>query len=180
MQTGLPRISISDRVQAASLDPSLTDTSSMPTQVDTSPGSSSIKPIDGAPLNAAGADVNSQSQTANKGTSDSSRKGPMREAGAIQYENREVSPGDQAPSPNRADDISRTPQPRSKGFQESLLDSQISSRLTQNTGGDHGAPDRDLGHNSDDPNSNVKRAPEGQTLRRDQIPNPNTLILNKK
>lgn len=171
MQTGLPRISISDRVNAAQLNPSQTDTSKVPTEVNTSPGKSAPQPIDANPLNSAGANVNQQSQTANKGTSDSSRKGPIGEAGALQYENREVNPADQAPSPNRADDISKTPQPRSKGFKESLLDQKMSGMLKNNTGGDQSAQDRDLGHDNGDPNSSIKKAPEGKTLKRENIPN---------
>ena len=171
MQTGLPRISISDRVNAAQPNPSQTDISQVPTELNTSPGKSAPQPIDAGDMNKAGSDVNTQSQTSNKGTSDSSRKGPMQEAGGLQYENREVSPTDQAPSANRAEDISKTPPPRSKGFKESLLDRQISSMLTQKTGGDHPAQDRDFGHDNGDPNSNVKQAPEGQLQRRDKIPN---------
>ena len=174
MQTGLPRISISDRVNAAQLNPSQTDTSKVPTEVNTSPGKSAPQPIDANPLNSAGPDVSQQSQTANKATSDSSRKGALSEASALQYENREVNPADQAPSPNMADDISKTPQPRSKGFKESLLDQKMSGMLKNNTGGDQSTGNRDPGHNIDDPNSNVKRAPDGQTLRREQFPNPNT------
>lgn len=169
MNNGIPRISISDRVNAAQPNPSLTDTSSAPDTVNSSPGDSTTQPVDVGPMNRAGGDVNTQSQTANKSTSDSERKGPIREAGAIQYENQEVTPEGQAPSPNRAEDISNTPPPKSKGFMESLLDKQVSSMMSNNTGGDHGAPNRDLGHNSEDPNSNVKKAPEGQPYRRDKI-----------
>lgn len=168
MQIGIPQISISDRVNAVKPDPSITDTSSIPTVVNTSPGDTSNRPIDARPMNKSGADVKSQSQTANKGTSDSLRKGPLKEAGAIQYENRKVSPEDQAPSPNRAEDISQTP-PKSRGFQESLLDKQVSARLTQNTGGDRGAQNKDFGHDNGDPNSSIKKAPEGKPQRRDQI-----------
>ena len=173
MQTGLPRISISDRVNAAQLNPSQTDTSKVPTEVNTSPGDSTTQPIDSTQMNSAGANVNQQSQTANRGTSDSSRKGPIGEAGALQYENREVNPADQAPSPNRADDISKTPQPKSKGFKESLLDRKISNMLKTNTGGDQSAQDTNYGHDNGDPNSNVKKAPEGKTQKRENIPNIN-------
>lgn len=169
MNNGIPQISISDRVNAAQPSPSQTDTSSAPTVFNTSPGDSSTQPIDAGPMNRAGSDVNTQAQQANRSTGDNARKGPMKEAGAVQYQNQEVSPNNQPKSPNGAEDVAKTPPPKSKGFMESLLDKQVSSTMSNNTGGDRGAQDRDLGYDSGDPNSNVKKAPEGQPQRRDQI-----------
>jgi hypothetical protein len=168
MNNGIPQISISDRVNAAQPSPSQTDTSSVPTTVNSSPGKSAPQPIDTGAMDKAKADVPKSSQQARTGTSDSARKGQVKNAAEVKYKNTEINPEDQAKSPNRAEDISQTPQPKSKGFMESLMDKQMASTMSNNTGGDINSSDPNMPTNTGDPN-NVKKAPEGQPQRRDQI-----------
>lgn len=169
MQIGLTSISIGQRVEAAKADtrPSRTDTSTVPSDINPSPGDSSISPPDVGGINRAGGDVQQQAQQGNKATTDSARKTQSGEASKIQYPKNSVDSTDQAPTPPNATDIQNTPQPKSKGFKESLIDSQMSSMLGDKTGGDHPAQDRDYGYTTPDPD--IQQQPESQPLRRDKI-----------
>ena len=169
MKAGLPQISIGQRVEAARLSPNSTDTSNVPLSVNPSPGDSTIQPIDTSQMDRAGADVNQQTQQGYRETSDNKRKGITQEAGALQYENRQVNPEDQAPSPNEAKDIGKTPPPRSKGFKESLIDAQLSKMMQDNSGGNPSNVNRDYGHKSDDPNKHVKNQPASEPLKRNRM-----------
>ena len=171
MKISLTSISIGERVEAAKADtrPSRTDTSAVPSDISPSPGDSSIAPIDTSNLDSAGQNVNQQSQEGNKSTADSARKTQGQEASNIQYPKETVNATDQAPTAPKATDIQNTPQPKSKGFKESLIDQQMSSRLSNNSGGDHPAPDRDYGHNNGNPNEHIGDQPESQPIRRDKM-----------
>lgn len=171
MKVGLPQLSMSERVEAAKADtrPSVTDTSSIPSEMNPSPGDSSTAPIDSTAINSAGSDVNQKSQEGNRSTSDTARKGQGQEASKVQYEKQSVSATDQAPTAPTEKELTNTPPPKSKGFMESLMDSQMSSMMSDNSGGDHPAPDKDYGHDNGDPNSNVKKPPVAQPIRRDKM-----------
>ena len=169
MKISLTQISISDRVNAAKTSPSATDTSSIPTSLNPSPGNSTIQPIDATGINRAGSDVNAKTQEGNKATSDSARKGQTQEATNIQYDKQTVSSADQAPTASKKEDLANTPAPKSKGFKESLIDSQMASMMGDKTGGDRGSIDRDFGHDNGNPNENVKQAPEAQPINRNKM-----------
>jgi len=169
MKISLTQISIGQRVEAARINSNSTDTSSIPLSVNPSPGDSTIAPIDTSQMDKAGSDVNAQTQQGYKATSDSARKGPIQDASALQYENRAVNPGDQAPSPSNPEDIAKTPPPKSKGFKESLIDAQISKSMQDNSGGNMGTIDRDFGHKSNDPNKHIKNQPESEPIRRNKM-----------
>ena len=169
MKISLTQISISDRVNAAKTSPSTTDTSTIPTSMEPSPGDSTTAPIDATGINKAGSDVNTQSQQGNRATTDSARKTQGQEASKVQYENQQVNAEDQAPTAPTKEELANTPPPKSKGFKESLIDQQMASGMGDKTGGDHPAPDRDYGHDNGDPNQNVKPAPDAQPIRRDKM-----------
>lgn len=171
MRIGLPQLSMAERVEAAKADtrPSNTDTSTVPTEMNPSPGDSSTAPIDATAINSAGKDVNAKTQEGNRSTTDSARKGQASEASKVQYEKQEVSAEEQAPPAPSEKELANTPPPKSKGFMESLMDSQMSSMLSDNSGGDHPAQDKDLGRDNGDPNQYVKPQPESQPIRRDKM-----------
>jgi hypothetical protein len=169
MKVGLPQLSISDRVNAAKTSPSATDTSSIPTSMNPSPGDSQTAPIDASQINRAGSDVNQKSQEGNRSTADSARKGQTQEATNTQYDKQTVSSADQAPTAAKGEDLAQTPAPKSKGFKESLIDQQMASMMGDKTGGDHPAQDRDFGHDNGNPNEHVKPAPEAQPLNRNKM-----------
>ena len=169
MKISLTQISISDRVNAAKTNPNATDTSSIPTSMNPSPGDSTTAPIDATGINRAGKDVNGKTQEGNRATSDSARKTQGQEASNVQYDKQTVSSADQAPTANKKEDLTNTPAPKSKGFKESLIDSQMASMMGDKTGGDHPAPDRDFGHDNGNPNEHVKPAPEAQPINRNKM-----------
>jgi hypothetical protein len=169
MKISLTQISISDRVNAAKTSPNATDTSSIPTSMNPSPGDSTIAPIDATGINKAGKDVNGKTQEGNRATTDSARKGQSQEASQIQYENQQVNPEEQAPTASTKEELANTPQPKSKGFKESLIDSQMASMMGDKTGGDRGKVDSDFGHDNGDPNEYVKPQPNSQPIRRDKM-----------
>lgn len=169
MKISLTQISISDRVNAAKTNPSATDTSSIPTSMNPSPGDSKTAPIDATGINRAGGDVNAKTQEGNRATSDNARKGQSQEATNIQYDKQTVSSADQAPTASKKEDLANTPQPKSKGFKESLIDAQMANTMSNNTGGDRGSIDRDFGHDNGNPNEQVKKAPEAQPIKRQQM-----------
>jgi hypothetical protein len=171
MKISLTQISISDRVEAAKKDtrPSNTDTSTIPGEINPSPGDSTTAPIDASQINRAGSDVNQKAQEGNQATTDSARKTQSGEASKIQYENQQVSTDDQAPTAATKEELANTPPPKSKGFKESLIDSQMASMMGDKTGGDHPAPDRDYGHDNGDPNQYVKPQPESEPIRRNKM-----------
>ena len=169
MQIGIKQISIGERVEAAKGDtrPSNTDTSAVPSDINPSPGDSSISPPDAGGINNAGADVNAQTQQGNKATSDGARKTNNPATKPIEYEKPVVSTEDQAPTASKETELASTPAPKTKGFKESLIDSQMSSMMSNKTGGDRGSIDSDFGHNTPDPN--IQQQPEAQPLRRDKM-----------
>lgn len=169
MQIGIKQISIGDRVQAAKTHPSQTDTSSVPSNINPSPGDSTIASPDTSQLDSAGANVNAQTQQGNKATSDTVRKSNNPADQNLQYDKSTLSAGDQAPTAAKESDIARTPEPKSKGFKESLIDAQMGSMISNKSGGDHGSIDSDFGHNNGDPSKNINRAPESEPIRRDKI-----------
>jgi len=171
MKVGLPQLSIGQRVEAAKSDtrPSNTDTSTVPTEMNPQPGDSTTVPIDTSGLDSAGGQVQQQSQQGNNATSDSARKTQAGEASGIQYPKESVNASDQAPTAPSEKELAQTPQPKSKGFMESLIDSQMSSMLSDNSGGDHPAPDSDYGHDNGDPNANVHKPPVAEPIRRDKM-----------
>lgn len=169
MKISLTQISISDRVNAAKTNPSSTDTSSIPAEINPSPGDSTTAPIDAGQINKAGSDVNQKSQEGNRATADSARKGQSQEAAGIQYENQQVNPEEQAPSAANKEQLANTPPPKSKGFKESLIDQQMASMMSDKTGGDHPAQDKDLGHDNGDPNQYVKPQPPSEPVRRNKM-----------
>lgn len=166
MKISLTQISISDRVNAAKTSPSATDTSSIPTTLNPSPGNSNIQPIDATGINKAGSDINAQTQIGNRATSDNARKGQSQEASKLQYDKTTISADDQ---PGTTTDPTQTPQPKSKGFRESLIDAQMANTMSNNTGGDKGSIDSDFGHDNGNPNEQVKKAPEAQPIKRQQM-----------
>lgn len=168
MKISLTSISIGDRVNAAKTNPSSTDTSKVPSDINPSPGDSSITPVDTTSIDSAGANVNGQTQKGNNATSDSARKTNNPANQNLQYDNQKVSAEDQAPTANKSTDIAGTPQPKSKGFKESLIDAAMGQMMGDNSGGDHGKVDRDFGHNNGDPNENIKDQPASQPIRRTQ------------
>jgi hypothetical protein len=168
MKISLTSISIGDRVQAAKTSPNATDTSGIPTTINPSPGDSTISPVDTSGIDAAGANVNQQTQQGNKATSDSARKSNNPAAQNLQYDRSTVSTDDQAPTAPKATDIQNTPQPKSKGFKESLIDAQMGNMISNKTGGDKGSIDRDFGHNNGNPSENIKNQPESTPIRRTQ------------
>ena len=169
MKISLTQISISDRVNAAKSDtrPSNTDTSAVPTSINPSPGDSTIAPPDLGAINSAGQDVNQQSKSGNQATTEGARKTQSQQASSIQYDRQLVNPEEQAPSAANKEELANTPPPKSKGFKESLIDSQMSSMIGDRTGGDHPAPDRDYGHNTPEPE--IGAQPESQPVRRDKM-----------
>lgn len=169
MKISLTQISISDRVNAAKTNPSATDTSSIPTSMNPSPGDSQTAPIDPTAINRAGSDINGKTQEGNRATSDSARKGKAGEASDIQYDKQTVSAEDQAPSANKGEDLENTPAPKSKGFKESLIDAQMASMMSDKTGGDRGKIDQDFGHDNGDPNQYVKPAPAADPINREKM-----------
>jgi hypothetical protein len=171
MKISLTQISISDRVEAAKSQttPNTTDTSSIPGEINPSPGDSGIGPIDTGQLDRAGSDVNAQTQQGNKATSDSVRKGQNPANSNIQYDKQSLSADDQAKSASKATDIAGTPQPKSKGFKESLIDSQMANMMGDKTGGDRGSIDKDFGHNNGNPNENIQNQPESEPIRRNRM-----------
>jgi hypothetical protein len=169
MQIGIKQISIGERIQAAQIQPNSTDTSSVPSSINPSPGDSTIASPDTSGLDSAGANINQQTQQGNKATSDSARKTNNPANQNVQYDRQTVSSEDQAPTAPTEKELSNTPPPKSKGFKESLIDQQMSSMMANKTGGDRGTIDRDFGHNNGDPNENIKKAPEGEPIRRDKI-----------
>lgn len=181
MKISLAQISISDRVNAAKTQTSnRTDTSSVPSSLNPSPGDSSIAPIDASGINAAGGNVQAQTQQGNKATSDSVRKQNNPANQNLQYERQTLSADDQSPASTRPIDIEATSQPRSKGFKESLIDAQMGNVIANNTGGDRGSMDRDLGHNNQNPNEYVKAQPDSEPIGRSQIPPYNPSNNNVK
>ena len=189
MKISLTSISIGDRVNAAKTSPNATDTSNIPTTLNPSPGDSTISPIDTSGIDAAGANVNQQTQQGNKATSDSARKSNNPAAQNLQYDKQSVSSNDQAPAAAKETDIQNTPQPKSKGFKESLIDAQMGNMMSNKTGGDKGSIDRDFGHNNGNPNENIKNQPESTPIRRTQqtpydnssnkVPEPAAFPINK-
>lgn len=171
MRIGLPQLSMAERVEAAKADtrPNNTDTSSIPTSLNPSPGDSQTAPIDVTQLNKAGSDINQKAQEGNRATSDSARKGQGQEASKIQYEKQSVDADSQAKPVGSKEELAQTPPPKSKGFMESLMDEQMSSMMSDKSGGDHGAPDRDFGHDNGNPNEYVKPAPEAQPINRNKM-----------
>jgi len=169
MKISLTSISIGDRVNAAKTAPSNTDTSSIPGEINPSPGDSTTAPIDAGQINKAGSDVNQKSQEGNRATTDSARKTQGQEASKVQYENQQVSTDDQAPTAATKEELANTPPPKSKGFKESLIDQQMASMMGDKTGGDHPAPDRDYGHDNGNPNEYVKPQPESEPIRRNKM-----------
>jgi hypothetical protein len=158
---------MADRVNAAKTSPNATDTSAVPSDINPSPGDSSISPPDVGGINRAGADINGQAQQGNKATTDSARKTQSGESSKIQYDTQTVSAEDQAPTAPTEKELANTQPPKSKGFKESLIDSQMSSMIGDKTGGDHPAPDRDYGHNTPEPD--IQKQPEAQPIRRDKM-----------
>jgi hypothetical protein len=169
MKISLTSISIGDRVQAAKTSPNATDTSGIPTTINPSPGDSTISPIDTSGIDAAGANVNQQTQQGNKATSDSARKSNNPANQGLQYDRSKVSSNDQAPAAAKTTDIATTPEPKSKGFKESLIGAQLGSKLGNNTGGDRGTIDSDFGHNNNNPSQYIHNQPEGEPIRRDRL-----------
>ena len=171
MKVGLPQLSIGQRVEAAKADtrPNNTDTSTVPSEMNPSPGDSATAHIDATATNSAGKDVNQKSQEGNKATSDSTRKTQGQEASKVQYEKQSVDASDQPKSVSTKEELTNTPPPKSKGFMESLMDSQMSSMMSDNSGGDHPAQDKDMGHDNGDPNSSVKKPPVAEPIRRDKM-----------
>lgn len=167
MKISLTQISISDRVNAAKLAPQNTDTSAVPMAINPSPGPSSIQPIDTTSIDSAGNNVNQQTQSGNKATSDSMRKGNNPANQNLQYDKQSLSSEDQAPTAKDTTNITQTPQPKSKGFRESLIDAQMGNVISNNSGGEH-TVDRDYGHNNGNPNEGIKEQPDSQPIRRTQ------------
>ena len=171
MKISLTQISIGDRVNAAkALTTNKTNTSAVPTEMNPSPGDSSISPIDATGINKAGSDVNAQTQQGNKATSDSVQKQNNPANQNLQYNKQTLSADDQSPAATRAIDIEATPQPKSKGFKESLIDAQMGNMIANNTSGDRGTIDSDFGHDNGNPNEHIKAQPDSQPIRRSQIP----------
>lgn len=168
MKINLTQISIADRVNAAKIDPSNTDTSSIPAKIDPRPGDSTIAPIDASRLNRAGSDINQQTQSANRATSDSARQGQIQNVSNTQYEKPEVLP-DQSPTPNNENDINATSAPPTKGFKESLIDKQVESGMRERSTGNNKVLDRDLGRDNGNPNEGVQKAPNSEPLSRPQM-----------
>ena len=170
MKISLTSISIGQRVEAAKADtrPSNTDTSAVPSDVNPSPGDSTMAPIDTAALDSAGANVNQQTQQGNKATSDSARKSNNPANQNLQYDKQTVSAGDQAKTAPKAEELSATPPPKSKGFKESLIDAQMGSMMADKTGGNNGSIDSDFGHKNGDPSKNIKNQPDSTPIRRTQ------------
>jgi hypothetical protein len=171
MQIGIKQISISDRVNAAKTQTSnKTDTSSVPSSIDPSPGNSNIAHPDTSQLDSAGANVNQQTQQGNKATSDSVRKSNNPAAQNVQYDKQTVSSEDQAPTASKKEELSNTPQPKSKGFKESLIDAQMANMMGDKTGGNKGSIDSDFGHNNGNPSENINGAPDSEPIKRTQTP----------
>ena len=171
MQIGIKQISISDRVNAAKTQTTnKTDTSSVPSSINPSPGNSNIANPDTSTLDNAGANVNQQTQQGNKATSDSARKSNNPAAQNVQYDKQTVSSEDQAPTAGSKEDLANTPPPKSKGFKESLIDAQMGSMMSNKTGGDRGTIDSDFGHNNGDPSENINGAPDSEPIKRTQTP----------
>lgn len=169
MKISLTSISIGDRVNAAQTQTTnRTDTSSVPSSINPSPGDSTISPVDTSGIDRAGSDINKQAQQGNKATSDSARKQNNTANQGLQYDKQTLSADDQSPATTRAIDIEATPQPKSKGFKDSLIGAQMANSMGNKTGGDHGAPDRDFGHNNGNPNEHVHNQPESEPIRRSQ------------
>jgi hypothetical protein len=120
-------------------------------------------------MDKAGSDVNQQTQQGYNATSVDKRKGPVKEAGALQYENQQVNPEDQAPSPNEAKDIGKTPPPKSKGFKESLIDAQMSKMMQDNSGGNPSNVNGDYGRKSEDPSKHTPNQPASEPIRRNKM-----------
>jgi len=169
MKISLTSISIGERVEAAKTSPALTDTSSIPLSVDPSPGDSNVATPDTSSLDSVGANVNQQTQLGNKATSDSARRlnNPINQS--TQYDKQTLSASDQAPAAEKTTDIAATPQPKTKGFKEALIDRQVASQMSYRTGGDRGSIDQDFGHNNGDPGETIKTPPEREPIRRDRI-----------
>ena len=170
MKISLTQISISDRVNAAKGQNTSTntDTSAVPMEVNPSPGDSTMSNIDTTQLDSAGANVNSKTQEGNKATSDSVRKQNNPANQNLQYDKQVVSAEDQAPSAGKKEDLITTPQPKSKGFKESLIDAQMANMMGDKTGGDKGSINQDFGHNNGNPNEHVQNQPESEPIRRTQ------------
>jgi len=169
MKVGLPQLSISERVNAAKINPNSTDTSDIPTEINPSPGDSTITPIDATGLNRAGGDINAQTQQGNRATSDSARKSNNPANSVPQYDKQTLSAADQAQTASKSEDLAQTPPPKTKGFKESLLDQQIANGMQDRTGGDRGQIDADYGHDNGNPNEYIKPQPESEPIRRDKM-----------
>jgi len=171
MKISLTQISISDRVEAAKSQttPNTTDTSSIPGEINPSPGDSGIGPIDTSQLDRAGSDINAKTQDGNKATSDSVRKGQNPASQNIQYEKQSLSADEQAKPAAKAEDLNATPQPKSKGFKSSLIDAQMGSMIGSKSGGDNGKIDADFGHNNGNPNEHIQNQPESEPIKRNRM-----------
>ena len=169
MKISLTSISIGDRVRAAKTNPNGTDTSAVPMEVNPSPGEGSIQPIDTTGIDQAAANVNSQTQTANRATSRTNIQQNNPASEGLQYDKQTLSTTDQAEAPSKSHEITSTPQPRTKGFKESLIDAQLSQRMTDASINSHPAPETNYGHEDGDPNEHIGKQPESQPIRRDKI-----------
>jgi hypothetical protein len=169
MKISLTSISIGDRVQAAKIAPNNTDTSSIPTSINPQPGDSTIQPVETTQLDRAGGDINKGTQDANRATDQTNLQNNNPASKGIQYDAQTVNAADQAKPPNREQDISGTPQPKSKGFKESLIGAQMSQKMNNLSTNNHAAPDRDYGHNNGDPNQYIEGQPDAEPIRRDKM-----------
>lgn len=169
MKISLTQISISDRVQAAQTNPGSTDTSQVPGEINPSPGRSTIQPISTSALDSVGQEVNQSAQEGNNATSESARQANNPTSQNIQYDKPVVNAGDQytATTPEA---IPATPQPKSKGFRESLMQQQSYNR----TGGNQPAPDRDYGYTSGNPNEHIEDVRESTPISRPTVAPYNT------
>lgn len=122
--------SISDRVEAAKTQTSdKTNVEAVPKTVNPSPGNPTIQKPDTGNIDKAGTDVNAKQGEANSATTPSKVKQSSAETKDLTYD-KQLDPE----FPNEKDPGKKEPTPKNKTFTERLLDNQMQSMMSKDTG----------------------------------------------
>lgn len=150
-------ISIASRIASASDNP-VPSTASAPRKTATSVGDASIDKIDTGEINGAGKKVQGYQQDGNNMSNNRESENPNKKQ--PKYNKYEAVDSDQPPPPDTPDGIATTPAPKTKSYNESLMDQQMAKQMNQPKR--EGNADQNLEYNSPDPNKNVQPSPRDQ------------------
>lgn len=121
--------SMADRINSLKAETSnRNDVSAVPTRVNAKPGDSNLN-LDTSAIDNAGSDVGAKQAEANTATSPEQSNTIAQKATGLEY-----TKPDSPEYPTETDPGKVTPTPKKKGFTERLLDAQMASMLSDNTG----------------------------------------------